>query len=529
MAGALVLTAQPNIKGRVLADGKPLQGVLVSDGVNIVVTDASGRYEIESRKETGMVYITTPSGYVAETIDGIRPGFWQTLHLPVEQEEMHDFKLKSEDQSKYTVLFAADLHLSNDPDRDDLTLFREKTMPLVRRETEAAASAGPVYTVSLGDFTHDIYWYRFNFNEADGLRLLQDLDYPTPVYSVMGNHDHDGAIIGEDVDRRSAWIQNDCWGPAAYSVNIGSDCWIFMDDLIYVNVPGKGKKSKGIKGDRSYQNAFTEAQMAWLEKYLEYVPVDSQVYLCVHCPILKGYGGSVGILLPEEQVSKLDSMMARFGNPLVIFSGHIHKFDFCENPAYPNLVQRSLPATSGIMWGTHKGWPLVSGDGSDAGMLVGSFDAASEPSYRFSTYEFGDKYYRVYDMNEVAKFYATSPEIKEQKALLPKRLDYARKEYRNMIFVNYWAWKPGDVVELFENGKPLKVEMNRSEDPVHTLSYDIPRMQSNPKQKSACDHMFEAKTRSSKSTVTLRITDRLGNVLHEETIVRPISFDPSKL
>lgn len=529
LAAVLALSAQPNVKGRVLADGKPLAGVLVTDGVNFTSTDASGRYAMESKKEVGMVYITTPSGYVAESIDGMRPGFWQYMNLPVEQEEIHDFRLKSENQNYYTVLFAADLHLSNDPERDDLELFKQNTMPLALREYETAKTKGPVYTMNLGDFTHDIYWYDFEFNEADGLRLIQDLGYPTSIYSVMGNHDHDGAIIGEDVDKRAAWIQHNCWGPSAYSVNIGPDHWVFLDDIVYVNVPGKGKKGKNIKGDRSYEQRLTQEQIEWLEKDLSYVSDDTPVYVCVHCPFFKFNGREHSTLVPGDQLAVLDKMAARFTHPFMVYAGHIHKFDFCDHPSYPHLVQRAYPATSGIMWGTKKGWPLISGDGSDAGMCVGVYEAGKAPSYTFKTYEFGVEYFRVYDMNEVGKYYASDPELKAMLAQYPARKNYAKKEYHNKVFVNYWAWEPGDVVEMFENGKPLKVEMKRSEDPLHAISYDLPRMKNHPRPKSAADHMYEAKTRSAKSPVTVRISDRDGNVRYEKTIVRPQQFNPSTL
>lgn len=39
-----------NIRGKVTIDGKPLTGVQVSDGVNIVLTDSKGRYCIDSKK-----------------------------------------------------------------------------------------------------------------------------------------------------------------------------------------------------------------------------------------------------------------------------------------------------------------------------------------------------------------------------------------------------------------------------------------------------------------------------------------------
>ena len=172
-----------NINGRVVCGGYPVTGVPVSDGKTIVLTDKNGRYSIDSDKQDGTVFVITPSGYIARSLDGLRPGFWQPLYRPAEQDEIHDFVLEKQSQKRYTVILLADMHLSNDPARDDIRRFRTEVMPTVR--SLAANASGTVYTVNLGDTTHDIYWGEFDFNESDGLRLLQDLCYPTPMYTVM--------------------------------------------------------------------------------------------------------------------------------------------------------------------------------------------------------------------------------------------------------------------------------------------------------------------------------------------------------
>ncbi len=522
-----------NIRGRVVCDGRPVQGVAVSDGAAIVLTDSLGRYALESDKQDGSVFINTPSGYIARTIDGIRPGFWQPLYLGVEQDEIHDFVLEKQDQSCYTTILLADLHLSADPERDDLRRFKEITMPAIRRETDKAAASGPVYSFNLGDFTHDIYWGEFNFNESDGLRLLQDIDYPTPMYSLMGNHDHDPGIVGEDVDRRAGWRERDCWGPGAYSVNIGGDHWVFLDNIVYINVEGKGKKGPGVRGDRSYKSILTERQLAWLEKDLALTCKDSRIFICTHAPVLYT-GGKNGLLMPREQVEMIDKLCAPFKHDVTIFSGHIHRHDFCDHPDFPRLHQRSLPATSGIMWTTPVSWPIYSNEGADAGFWVGEFAAGQEPRYRMETYLYGEKYFRLYDLNEVGKAYKKSEGIKKQQEMFPDtRLNYAASKWRNYVFVNYWAWEPEDKVEIFEKGRSLKVEETRYEDPAKNFAYELPRVMnpykhSSKKAKDNTFHMYAARTSSAKTPVTVRIYSSDGSLKFEKTYSRPRPFDPSK-
>jgi len=522
--------AEGNISGRVTCKGNPVPGISVSDGVTIVQTDDKGRYSIQSDKYDGTVFIITPRGYRCETIDGLRPRFWQPLYLPVDQSEIHDFKLVPQDQRRYRVMFTTDCHLTGVERRQDLARFKDLVFPTLCKE--AAEATGAVYTFNLGDTTHEIYWYEYNFDEQDALKYLQDLNYPTLFYSITGNHDHDGAIVGEDVDRRAYWMERDCWGPGAYSLNLGEDHWIFLDDIVYINVEGKGKKAPGIKGDRSYNEKLTDRQLAWLEKDLALVDKNTKVYICCHCPFLSGKKNN-GLYIPEAQMDKIASLCEKFTKPVGVYSGHIHMFDFCENAKYPKFRQYSLPATSGVMWETPVDWPLYSSDGCDAGVWVGDFGHGIIPNFHFTAFKGGESYYRFYDMNEVGKAYKASAGVKIQQEMFPDtRIDYGKKEWKNQVFVNYWAERPGDVVELFENGKALKVTHEALEDPVKNFAYDVnilehPSAHQNNRSKDSCIHLYQAKTRSAKSPITVKISDKNGNVKYEETFTRPYAFNPS--
>ena len=50
------------VYGTVECNGTPLEGVVVSDGVEVVKTDKKGVYNIASEKRTGYVFISIPSG-----------------------------------------------------------------------------------------------------------------------------------------------------------------------------------------------------------------------------------------------------------------------------------------------------------------------------------------------------------------------------------------------------------------------------------------------------------------------------------
>lgn len=530
MLAALSVSAMAgNIKGRVTADGKPLQGVQVSDGVTIVLTGEDGRYDLQSDKKGGTVFITAPSGYACTLKDNFRPAFWQYLNCKADQDEIHDFQLTREDQSVYSVIFTADIHLTNDPRRQDLRRFREIAYPVICKA--AADARGPVYTFNMGDTTHDVYWYEYGFNESDAVRFFQDLGYPTRMLTVMGNHDHDPSIVGKDVDARAEWRNKDCWGPGNYSMNIGSDHWIFMDNIYYVNVEGKGKQAPGVKGDRSYKTKFTKAQMAWLEKDLSYVDPESAVYICVHCPPFRGKDGSC--LVDEKQLVAIDSMAEKFSKGITFFAGHVHYFDICRSEAYPHLMQYALPSVAGVLWETPVDWPLYNSDGADAGIYFGEFCGNDAPKYSFRSFNGKNALFRAYDMNEVGKAYRANESVRKQQEMFKgSRLDYGEKKWKNYLFVNYWGYEPGDVVEAYESGKLLPQEHHSYEDPVKNFAYDLQILGGNvqhhkPSPKSACYHMYEFKCRTAKSPVTVMIYGKDGQMKHEQTIQRPLVFDPS--
>ena len=71
-----------SIWGQVLCDGKPAQGVVVSDGAELSITDKKGFYYLESDKREGSVWVSIPSCTEVETSYGM-PHFWQRLTEPI--------------------------------------------------------------------------------------------------------------------------------------------------------------------------------------------------------------------------------------------------------------------------------------------------------------------------------------------------------------------------------------------------------------------------------------------------------------
>ncbi|MBQ7749921.1 MAG: calcineurin-like phosphoesterase C-terminal domain-containing protein [Bacteroidales bacterium] len=515
--------APQNVTGTVYADGKPLAGARVSDGVQIVLTDKDGKYSMYSDKHRGVVFVITPSGYEPLSKDGLQPDFYALLKGEVYDFETHDFQLRSVDQSSYSVAMLADVHLSNDPYREDLRHFRERTMPFLRREIDALSSEGPVYSMNLGDFTHELFWGLYDYNLSDGYRTFIEEGYPTLMYSIPGNHDNDPGVTGEDTDIRAEHLYREIMGPTYYSMDIGNEHWVMMDNIVYINTPGEGKKAPGVAGARDYLHAFNEDEMAFLKADLALVPDGKKVILCTHCPVLRDNKGSY---IPEDQAKALDALFARFG-VVDVYSGHVHRMYFSPNSSYPHMRQIMLPATSGTMW-TSRDNPLISGDGEDAGALFLRFKGTESSSF-FRTQLYGDKAMRIYDMNRVSEFYRKDPLVRAEIEEYGKRLDYGAAPYYkgNYIYVNYWMLKPGETVEILEKGKMLEVERTSDEDPLIAVSF-APQWRMVPEagifvshSRRTAHHMFRAKAKTARGTILVRVRDAEGRIIREETLKRP--------
>ena len=525
---ALSLSAwAQNINGRVTSEGRPVEGVCVSDGVSIVRTDADGRYALQSDKRQGFVFISTPAWYTVPLKDGLLPDFYRPLTEPAGVAETHDFQLIPQNQSCYTVLFASDIHIKNDPVLGDKRLFEAYALPNVKRVHARCAADGPVVLFNLGDLAHDKVWYRFDWNIAKSRDYLRTCGYPGPLYSVMGNHDNDGAAVATpfapDVDYNAERPYRDAMGPTYYSMNIGKDHWIMLDDVIYLNNPFDGAPTDpGLAGRRDYRIGLNADERAWLEKDLETVPEGMNVRVCAHAPFLFEWPKEKGTQFADS--GEMDAIyglfVSRFGK-MTAYTGHSHRFQFAENPRYPLLHDLMVPATSGNVWNTGEN-QMLGIDASDAGIVSARFEG-DKVTYGYHTHAYGEKWMRLYDMNTAVEYLRNDERVAKRMTRSSHITDYAAYTGKNEIYANIWFWQPGWTVEMLEGSRRLKVERIDATDPL-LLATRNPESYYKHERYVVNKHLFAATARSPRSTITVRILDEDGNLLHSEKMVRPKAF-----
>jgi hypothetical protein len=137
--------------------------------------------------------------------------------------------------------------------------------------------------------------------------------------------------------------------------------------------------------------------------------------------------------------------------------------------------------------------------------------------------------FRTYDGNEIHLTTAKYP---------PSANDTYKKKFEefvgswgtsnkeNYIYLNVWDYDPSWKIEVTENGKALKVEQITAKDPLHLIAYSSIRYNGNNDLSfgtSNTKHFFRAKASAANTTVTIKVTDRFGNVYTEE-MTRPKAF-----
>lgn len=512
------------ITGRVTdQSGRPVRDVCVSDGANIVRTDRRGRYSLESDGDQEFVFVITPSGYTVPLMeDGLQPAFWQRLDGTSRQR--HDFTLIPQDQSSYDVIFVTDLHIINSPFHNDLEHLHNHVMPLVRHIHERnAADGSPVIALNLGDVSQDVYWYRFDCPIDSSYAHLCREGFPGPLYSLPGNHDNDPEVIGDNVDRRAEAGYRRCFGPTYYSMNIGRDHWIMMDNTIYTNTPVK-KAENRVRGKRSFEIAFTGTQMRWLEQDLACAPEGSTIRICAHESFLFEYPEGKGTQFSRRsQMDSLVAMLSRQDGTMHAYTGHTHRMQWARNDIFPQVEDLMLPASSGNVWGSGKDG-LLGIDASDAGLVSGHF-SNGKATYEYDTYLYGQKWMRTYDMNSVSQYYRCDSLARAHVAAMPMRTDYSDPErYRNWVYANIWMYRPDDRVVMLENGRELQTVQLIQSDPLMLVSPTYNYNTYIKPQYVNCYHLFGAQACEADSDITIRVIAKDGTVRHEEVMQRPKSF-----
>ncbi len=507
-----------NLSGRVCdTEGGLLRGVVVSDGDLCVLTDADGRYSMQSDKRCGHLFISIPSGYEVECSSYMIPQFFRRLSASVDRHEQHDFTLSAVDNSRFMLIASTDHHVANRQSKD-LAQFRWENGFFADVRGVAVAADCPVYSVCMGDMSWDEYWYPRNYDLTDYREELSRNGYPVPIFHAMGNHDNDPYHAD---DWLSSQLFRETIGPTYYSFNIGAAHFVVLDNIIYRNTGG----SQGSIGKLDYTEAVDPAQLAWLERDLALVDDKSApLVIVMHANLFRGCkkNGAIDHTIGMTGAYELMNRLSGFDNVYVI-SGHSHINQRILH-ANSGIHEINVAATSGTWWwtGTYHdaGYDVnVCRDGSPGGYEVFAFDGRNVEWHYKGIGRDRDYMFRAYDMNEVLRnpvIAAASPDF----GTTPTADGVEDCYGQNDILVNIWDWEPGWTIRVTEQGRELQGVQVRGRDPMHKIAYT-----GKTSAFFTCynNHMWKFRASSATSTVTIEVTDLFG---HSSTQVmeRPKSF-----
>ncbi|GGH45646.1 outer membrane protein assembly factor BamB family protein [Microbacterium album] len=270
-------------------DSRPLEGVAVTNGRDVVRTDEHGRFELPV--VTSFISITRPAGYDTDR-------WWVRVDPGAERDEPLRFELREHPQQlPFEFVHLTDTHMTH-PDRsvygDDagFGLYREGSLPhelvdFLRRLPERAPGAQAVFiTGDLVDHGLDAEFRAY----TEALSAS-----PVPVHVIPGNHDHMNGTHGFRISRNN-YLTNE-GDPALYEAHLGPRWYSF--DIPGCHVVAMDWHSHELGLDHELQNAWVRNDLAQLPE------------------------GAPWILLFHDQPN--DSLTAHLPwQPVAAFSGHWH-------------------------------------------------------------------------------------------------------------------------------------------------------------------------------------------------------------
>jgi 3',5'-cyclic AMP phosphodiesterase CpdA len=519
--------AGKNIKGVVYCGSKGVANIVVSDGFDVAATDENGIYYLSSEKKNGYVFISVPSGYEAPVKNGMVQ-FFAYLTQPQTVTEQKDFSLVQCDQSEYTVLAMADLHLARR--NNDINQFETNFLAEAKAMcTQYDILNKKIYGLTLGDMSWDTYWYSNSYALPEYINAIKSIG--CPLYNTMGNHDNNPYFAN---DRLAEETYKTVVGPAYYSFNIGEIHYIVLDNVEYLNDGG----STGVLGDRNYNQKIVADQIEWLKKDLATIAdKTTPIIVGMHCPLYRVNisSGNQTASISLQNGNELKNCLSEFST-VHYLTGHTH---LNYNVADGNTFEHNTGAVCATWW-----WTGANGyagnhickDGEPGGYGVYEISGRNIKWYYKSTGYPKEKQFRTYDRNTIhitAEKY--TPHASDAHKILFENTyagEYKNASSDNYVLINIWNHDPNWTIEVKESETALPVTRISAKDPLHIISYEAKRFDVGRQEPTSSfvtnntTHMFRVKASSPTSALTIKVTDGFGNE-YNETMMRPKEFSTS--
>ena len=356
---------------------KGVPGVLVSNGREVAVTDADGRYTLPVAEET-IVFVIKPAGFMTPVDPLTMLPRFSTIHQPAGSPKSLelafegiaptgplpasiDFELTRQEEPKaFEVILFTDPQPESDAEVD---FIREDIV-------DALAGTTARFGITAGDIMFDDLSLYDRLNRIIGTIGI-------PWYNVGGNHDLNLEAAGRRYSRETF---KRVFGPTHHAFAYADAVFLMLDDVEYL-----GPDPSRPKTAPPYIGKLDPDQLAFVRNLLAHVPDDKLIVLVLHIP-LRNYLDDKG---PDVNLTNRNELFALFAGRrfTVSFSGHTHTTEhhyFGEAEGWPSPVPHHhhvLTAVSGSWWSgpyDHRGVAVAdSRDGTPNGFHMLSVDGTS--------------------------------------------------------------------------------------------------------------------------------------------------------
>ncbi len=355
-----------------------IPGVLVSNGTEIVRTDANGNYRIPVSNDT-ILHVIKPKGY-ATKIDTLKLPKFYYIHKPEGSPdedfiykgipptgplpESIDFPLYQQvEPESFEVLFTADPQC-----------YHLEHLKWYAKETTRAFSSLPVaFAVALGDIVGDHLDIYEPYNKINARCSF-------PWHNVIGNHDLN--FMAKE-DRYSEETFKRVYGPTTYAFQYSRVHFIVLNNVYwegFTQMRADGWPRRG-----QYRGHIRPEQFQYIRNYLQHVPANERIVICSHIPLANTADSDE----KHETAETRELLQLLSGHRYTLsFSGHTHinmNYFLGANEGYrpPGGAEHhhcNLTATCGSWYRgplDAEGVPFSPGrDGSPKGYAVVRFEGA---------------------------------------------------------------------------------------------------------------------------------------------------------
>ncbi|HMO15941.1 MAG TPA: calcineurin-like phosphoesterase family protein [Pirellulaceae bacterium] len=296
--------------GKPSPNNRGVQGVGVSNGELVTLTDAQGRWELPVDEQVDSIFVIKPRGWQVKLDDHNLPQFTY-LHRPEGSPELRyaglqptgplpsslDFALTPQDEpEQYSALFCGD------PQPRDLREIDYLARTVVPHMQGTKAAFG----VSLGDIMFDNLNLYPPLNQTLGLIGL-------PWFNVLGNHD----LNFDSKDNQFAYDTfKRTYGATYYSFDWGPVHFLVLNNIDWTGADPERGKDRG-----SYRGYLGPRQLSFIKNDLAHVPTDKLVVLMMHIPLKPSVVSGESIETADRD--ELFEILKDRPN-LLSFSAHLH-------------------------------------------------------------------------------------------------------------------------------------------------------------------------------------------------------------